>query len=383
MPPDNHQKGFTQQRSRQQSSVDRNRVYRNRALIVAAGLGLGWWARKQWQRNRHPTSELAGQVVLITGASRGLGLQLALEFAAIGCYLVICARDERELERAQRILVQHGADVLTVPCDVTKPEQVEALITTATHHYGKIDILVNNAGIIEVGPLQTMQLADFANAMQVMYWGMLHTIWAVLPQMRARGRGQIVNITSIGGKVSIPHLLPYSGAKFAAVGLSEGLRAELAQAGIVVTTIIPGLMRTGSHLNATFQGRQGAEYTWFSLAASLPLLSMSAPHAARQIVEATARGAALRILSLPAQLLATVHDLFPQITAEILAFIARMVLPNAPSTKSGARRGQAVQAAFSPRRARLHKALTLLGQKAALRLNQYAPSREVVSKQQD
>lgn len=100
--------------------------------------------------------------------------------------------------------------------------------------------------------------------------------------MRARRRGRIVNITSIGGKVGMPHLLPYTCAKFATVGLSEGLRAELGREGIRVTTIVPGLMRTGSHLKAMFRGQHEQEFTWFSLGASLPLVSMGAERAARQ-----------------------------------------------------------------------------------------------------
>src|SRR5450759_4776995 len=119
-----------------------------------------------------------------------------------------------------------------------------------------------------------MEVAYFELAMDVMYWGVLYPTLAVLPQMREHKRGRIVNITSIGGKVSIPHLLPYNSAKFAAVGLSEGLRAELAMDGVTVTTIVPGLMRTGSHINAYFKGKQEREYTWFALGASLPVISM-------------------------------------------------------------------------------------------------------------
>src|SRR6185503_4123757 len=122
---------------------------------------------------------------------------------------------------------------------------------------------------------------------------------AVLPEMRARREGRIVNITSIGGKISVPHLLPYSASKFALVGLSEGLRAELAKDGIVVTTICPGLMRTGSPRNATFKGQHRAEYAWFSIGDSLPVTAMSADRAARQILTACKRGEAEVVLSVP------------------------------------------------------------------------------------
>ena len=105
------------------------------------------------------------------------------------------------------------------------------------------------------------------------------------------GLGRIVNITSIGGKIAVPHLLPYTCAKFAAVGFSEGLRAELADTGINVTTVVPGLMRTGSHLHAEFGGEQGAEYRWFALNASAPYpIAIGTDRAARLIVRAVKRG---------------------------------------------------------------------------------------------
>ena len=113
-------------------------------------------------------------------------------------------------------------------------------------------------------------VADFEDAMGTMFWGMVYTTLAALPQMTERGAGRIVNITSIGGKVAVPHLLPYCCAKFAAVGFSEGIRAELAKDHIKVTTVVPGLLRTGSHANAVFKGDHHKEYGWFSLAATRP-----------------------------------------------------------------------------------------------------------------
>jgi len=121
---------------------------------------------------------------------------------------------------------------------VTNQEQVCSVVDQVTQHFGRVDIVVNNAGIIQVGPMSTTTVEDFATALDVMFWGALYPTLAVLPQMRARRSGHIVNITSIGGMVSVPHLLPYTCAKFAAVGLSKGLRAELGQEGIHVTTVV-------------------------------------------------------------------------------------------------------------------------------------------------
>jgi NAD(P)-dependent dehydrogenase (short-subunit alcohol dehydrogenase family) len=103
----------------------------------------------------------------------------------------------------------------------------------------RIDLLVNNAGEIQAGPLESMALEDFERALRIMFWGTVYPTWTVLPQMRERQSGRIVNITSIGAKVAVPHLLPYTCAKFAMIGFSEGLRAELAGKGIQVVTIAP------------------------------------------------------------------------------------------------------------------------------------------------
>src|SRR4051812_27567126 len=167
---------------------------------------------------------LRGKVALVTGGSRGLGLAIARVLKRRGCDVAVCARDPREL---MRVVDELG--VLAIPCDVSVPSQVEEAIRVVGDHLGPIDILINNAGVIQVGPIETMTLEDFQESLAINFYGALHTTLAVLPQMRARHRGRIVNVTSIGGKVAVPHLIPYDCAKFALVGLSEGLRAELAR----------------------------------------------------------------------------------------------------------------------------------------------------------
>jgi NAD(P)-dependent dehydrogenase (short-subunit alcohol dehydrogenase family) len=332
-------------------------------LLAVAGLGwLGYKVLQRWRQE-----DVYGQVVLITGGSRGLGLALAREFAQAGCRLVLCARDAQELEHARDDLARRGVDVLVVPCDVTDQEQVNHLVEQATQQCGRIDILVNNAGIIQVGPMPTATVEDFEVALGVMFWGVLYPTLAVLPQMRARQSGRIVNITSIGGMVSVPHMLPYNCAKFAALGLSEGLRAELGQEGIHVTTIVPGLMRTGSHLHARFRGQQEQEFTWFALGASLPLISMSAERAARQIVRATQRGEAERILSLPANLLGRLHGLCPGTTTNLLSVVHHL-LPGPDGAHATSAPGIEVQQRLH---SRLLNILTSLGRVAARRLHQY------------
>ncbi len=131
-------------------------------------------------------------------------------------------------------------------------------------HHGRLDVLINCAGIIQVGPMEHMTLDDYEAAMNVHFRGPLHTMLAALPYMRRQHGGRVVNIASIGGKVPVPHLAPYAASKFALVGLSSSLHAELASSDILITTVSPGLMRTGSPINASMKGQHEAEFAWFA-----------------------------------------------------------------------------------------------------------------------
>jgi short-subunit dehydrogenase len=229
--------------------------------------------------------------------------------------------------------------------------------------FGQIDVLVNNAGVIQVGPFDVMTLEDYELAMNVHFWGPLYTTLAVLPEMRKRGEGRIVNISSIGGKIAVPHLLPYCASKFALVGFSEGMRAELLKDGVAVTTVCPGLMRTGSPRNALFKGKHRAEYAWFAISDSLPVTSISAERAASQIVDACRRGDAELIITAQAELAVKFHGLFPGVTTDILGLINRFLPgPNGIGTKVAKGRDSSSALVSSP--------LTLLSQLAAARNNE-------------
>ena len=295
------------------------------ALILAAAAGAGAIIAARAVLKRRRSYDLRGKTVLITGGSRGLGLVLAREFAAEGARVAICARDPAELERARADLRGRGADVFAVPCDVTERSQVREMVGMVTGHFGRVDALVNNAGTIQVGPLEVMTLEDFEQAMAIHFWAPLYTALEVLPQMRARGEGRIVNISSIGGKVAVPHLVPYSASKFALVGLSDGLRYELEKDGVLVTTVCPGLMRTGSPRNATFKGQHRAEYAWFAISDALPVTSIQAERAARQIVSAARRGQAELIITAQAVVAVKFRALFPEAAADILALVNRLL----------------------------------------------------------
>jgi NAD(P)-dependent dehydrogenase (short-subunit alcohol dehydrogenase family) len=338
------------------------RLTKQTVLIAASGFGFLLGARAVVRRWRE--YDLRDKVVLITGGSRGLGLIMARQLLHQGARVAICARDELELERARSDLDQQHGWVLTVPCDITDQGQVHTMVQVVQRHFGRIDVLINNAGTIQVGPVELMTLEDYEEAMKVHFWGPLYTVLAVLPAMRQRREGRIVNISSIGGKVSMPHLLPYTASKFALVGLSEGLRAELAKDGIVVTTVCPGLMRTGSPRNASFKGQHRAEYAWFSISDALPLLSQSAERASRQIIAACRRGDAEVVLSLPAKLASIVYGLCPGWTADLLGLANTLLLPAPGGIGTAQLPGKQSSSALSP------SWLTALGDRAAQRNNE-------------
>ncbi|MDQ6670690.1 MAG: SDR family oxidoreductase [Chloroflexota bacterium] len=318
-------------------------------------------ARRALRRARR--IDLHGQLAVITGGSRGLGLALACELAREGCRIVLSARDAGELQRARQQVESLGGEVMVVQCDVSERVQVANLIAESVDRFGQIDILVNNAGAISVGPVETQTLEDFERAMATMFWGTVYPTFEVLPQMRQRRAGHIVNITSVGGKISVPHLGPYSAAKFAAVGFSEGLNVELGAAGIHVLTVVPGLMRTGSHVNAEFKGQHRREFAWFSLAASLPITSIAADQAARQIVSGIKTGESEVILTWQAALATRVHGLMPGVTAQVLTLVERL-LPTARGEAQQAKPGWQSRGPLSDSR------LTALGENAADDLNQ-------------
>lgn len=320
--------------------TDDKRTSKNNNWLLAAGFGAAALAATLWT-NRRGAYDLSRRVVLITGGSRGLGLVLARQAVAEDARVAICARDEAELARARQDLLLAGAaeaDVLTLAYDLTNEQEVRALVAEVETRLGPIDVLINNAGIITAGPLDNMDARDFEESMATHFWAPLHAMQAVLPSMRRRQAGRIVNISSLGGKVAMPHMAPYSASKFALVGLSEGFRAELGQHGISVTTVCPGLLRTGSPGHALVKGQHQKEFAWFSIADALPGLTMNAEQAARQIWNACRRGDGEIILSLPAKLLAAFHGLLPGTTTDLLSWLNRALPATGESPAANERR---------------------------------------------
>jgi NAD(P)-dependent dehydrogenase (short-subunit alcohol dehydrogenase family) len=305
-----------------------------------------------------------GRVVVITGGSRGLGLILARQLRKKGARLALLARNGEELARAQTALGGLQETVLALVCDVSDRAQVHDAIGTTLKHFGRIDVLINNAGVIQVGPLEHMTIGDYQQAMNVHFWGALHCIEAVLPHMRQRRTGRIINIASIGGLIAVPHLAPYSASKFALVGYSDAVRAEVAKDGIRVTTVCPGLMRTGSAINALMKGRHEAEFAWFAALSSLPLISIDARRAAGKILEAGRRGVPHLTITPQARFASILGRLLPNTFARLVA-LSNRVLPG-PTYPLGSEAWPGSES--RPRK--LPRLVTALGDRAALRNNE-------------
>ena len=281
-------------------------------------------------------------VVLITGGSRGLGLAIANRFAKSSVRLVLCSRNLAELQQAQATLLArhphlHPEDFYLVAADLANPAECQRLIDETIARFGRLDVLINNAAIIDVGPIESQTLEIFERTMQVNFFAALYTTWAALPHLRQQTplsgscRAAIVNIASIGGKIAVPHMLPYSAAKFAVVGFSEGLHAELRHKGIRVTTVCPVLMRTGREDHAHFLGDTAAERRWFNFAATTPGITVTADYAANRIFNAVAAGRAEITISPQAWLAARFGGLCPETLQYANALTNHLLLPKSPS----------------------------------------------------
>jgi len=316
-------------------------------------------------------------VALVLGASRGLGLLVAEDLLRRGYAVHGCARDADELRGAARILAASvpGARFVTHVGDVRDQESVSAVVDDVVRVEGRLDAAFHVAGVITVGHVDTVTLGHFHDAVDTMLWGPVHLALAALPAMRDAGHGRIGIVSSVGGLVAVPRLVPYSVAKFGAVGLAEGLHAELSGTGITVTAVTPGLMRTGGHTHARFVD-DVADYAWFTPLASVPGLSISAERAAKRIVAGVLAGRPTVELTPLTILGRRVHGLAPATTIRAMGLAGRLLPgprhraqdPTAPAAPFVA--GTSARAALS---SRLVDAVSVLGDRAAARTNEVRP----------
>lgn len=313
----------------------------NTKKLGAAALALAAGRIAIEAANRRRAMKLHGATAVVCGASRGLGRSVALELARRGVAKIgICARHEHDLDNVAAELVRMGVHVCAEACDLSSQEEAERFIGSVCARLGPVDVLVANASTIAVGPVATWTKADFDEAMSSIFDTSLNPVLAAMPAMRKRRKGTIALVTSIGARVGVPHLAPYCAAKFATLGLAESLRAELADDGVHVLSVVPGLMRTGSHVHAEFKGNQESEYAWFGMSATAPFISIDADRAARRIVSAIARGKVELSFTPESRLAPFVRTLTPTLWAEVMAMAAHFLPrpPVAPASETSERR---------------------------------------------
>lgn len=292
------------------------------ALIPAAAAG--WLAVQKIK-----SDSFEGHSAVITGGSRGLGLALAKVLVKEGAHVTLLARDVTELAKAQQILMSLNgpvAHVHSIVCDVTEKDSLQRALNEVAEKFGGIDLLINNAGAITVGPWETMEQKDFEAQMNLHVYAPMNAIRFSLPFLRRSNSGKrIVNICSMGGRVAVPHMLPYDTSKFALAGFSQGVAAELASEGISVTTIYPTLMRTGSPIQAVFKGNQEKEFAWFQAGDIFPGLSMDADQAAQKIIEAARERRWELMPSILGHVRQTAAAFFPEIVGKIMSFMGSLM----------------------------------------------------------
>ncbi|HVO22291.1 MAG TPA: SDR family oxidoreductase [Candidatus Margulisiibacteriota bacterium] len=184
------------------------------------------------------------QVVLVTGASSGIGRETALTFAGRGAAVALAARRRAQLEEVAAAVTDAGGRALVLPTDVTDARAARASVAKVRRKWGRIDILVNNAGVLLPAPIEQLSAADFEAMLRVNVFGALFMMQAVLPVMREHKRGTIINVASLAGRRGITPLGGYCATKFALVALTEALRTEVDTSQIHVGLVMPGVVDT-------------------------------------------------------------------------------------------------------------------------------------------
>lgn len=295
---------------------------------MRAALALGGaasWAAARALRHRRAVS-FRDRVAVVSGGSRGLGLLVARRLVSEGGRVALLARTEADLDGALADLAWRDGEAIAVPCDVRDRGGVDAAVAEVVDRLGPPSVLLHNAGVIDVGPEGHLAEEDYRRSLDVHFWGGYYLTEAVRPHLRDGAR--VGYVSSIAGRLAAPHLASYSVGKHALVGYADAMRAELAPAGVRVTTITPGLLRTGSHPNAHTKGDHEAEYAWFATADANPLLSMDGDRAADKVVDALRHGDAALTLTLPAKLGAALDGVAPGVVGGVAKLAARL-LPDA------------------------------------------------------
>ena len=193
------------------------------------------------------------KVVLITGASSGIGRETAIEFAKLGANLILVARRKDKLKQTEDELKKYNVSILACQCDVSKKDQVKEMSETVLEKFSSVDILVNNAGFAIYGSVSDLSISDIESQMETNYFGMVYCIKNFLPSMLKKESGHIVNVASVAASFGLPGIASYCASKFAMLGFSEGLKHELKDTGIGITVVSPIMVRTNFFDHPSFE----------------------------------------------------------------------------------------------------------------------------------
>lgn len=294
--------------------------YQKPIQVLAGALLLGKAATMLQQhfkrnQNRH---KLKDQVLVITGASSGIGKALAYELAAAGCKLVLTARREHLLEAIVADLKsKFQIEALAIPCDVARREEAEAMIEMVLDRFQQIDILINNAGVADYVYFSQDDPDAMRRVMDINYWGALYCIHKALPAMSARQQGLIVNVSSVAGKLAQPGIANYSASKYALNGLSQALRIELASQGIRVLVVCPTSTKTD--IVATSHNHSGVKFN------PEDFFGMSAERVARETVAAICEQKREHVFGLAERIGLGIYHYLPGIGDRIIGWGAKRV----------------------------------------------------------
>lgn len=205
--------------------------------------GAAYWLVRYF-RPRHSTLVLNEKVVIVTGASSGLGRALAFAFARRAAKVVLVARREDRLETVRREIEPYTSDVLAIPADVSREDDLRRVVEQTLARFGRIDVLVNNAGIFTGGPFQGQDPARVEAMVRVNLWAAIRLTQLALPSMLANNHGYILNVGSGLGRAAIPMFAPYVATKYGLAGFTDTLRRELHRTGVHLTLVLPGWIHT-------------------------------------------------------------------------------------------------------------------------------------------
>ena len=197
--------------------------------------------------------DFKNKVVLITGASSGIGRESAIEFAKLGANVILVSRTKEKLEQVADELKKFNVTILVCQCDVSKKDQVKEMSKTVLEKFDSVDILVNNAGFAIYGSVHDLSIDDIESQMQTNYFGMVYCIKYFLPLMLEKKSGRIVNVASVAASFGLPGIASYCASKFAMLGFSEGLKHELKNSGVGITVVSPIMVRTNFFEHPSFE----------------------------------------------------------------------------------------------------------------------------------